>query len=128
MLSLTAVLTIIFIHFFADFIMQDEKWATTKSKSFTSLLFHTLTYSLIWEAVIVIGVLSFDLSHRMLYFPLITFIAHTITDYFTSKVTSKMFAAGKYGSPIPNLGAFSVIGFDQVLHYIQLFSTYYLLR
>lgn len=33
----------------------------------------------------------------------------------------------KLYNSIPNFGAFSLIGGDQVLHYIQLFSTYYFL-
>ncbi len=33
----------------------------------------------------------------------------------------------KLYNPIPNLGAFTLVGLDQVLHYIQLFGTYYLL-
>jgi hypothetical protein len=57
----------------------------------------------------------------------ITFVAHTITDYITSRIVSRKFANKEFGSPIPNTGAFTVIGFDQVLHYIQLFGTYYLL-
>jgi len=54
-------------------------------------------------------------------------VAHTITDYFTSKITSRLYAQGKFGSTIPNLGFFSMIGFDQVLHYGQLLLTFHLL-
>jgi hypothetical protein len=38
---------------------------------------------------------------------------------------SKKFADHYYGSPIPNFGAFSTIGFDQVLHYVQLIITWW---
>jgi hypothetical protein len=55
-------------------------------------------------------------------FVLITFIAHTITDYFTSRLNSKLWQQGK----VHNF--FISVGFDQVLHYIQLFTTYYLLK
>ena len=58
---------------------------------------------------------------------MITFILHFATDYITSRIVSKRFADKYYGSPIPNFGAFSIIGLDQVLHYAQLFLTYYLL-
>lgn len=58
----------------------------------------------------------------------ITFICHTATDYVTSRIVSKKFAKGHYGSAIPNFGAFTIIGFDQILHYIQLFLTYYILK
>jgi hypothetical protein len=63
-----------------------------------------------------------------LLFGVITFITHTATDYFTSRIVSKKFAKQEYGSPIPNFGAFTIIGIDQVLHYIQLFLTYQLLK
>jgi hypothetical protein len=55
---------------------------------------------------------------------LITFVAHTVTDYFTSKAVSKKFAKNELGSSVPNFGAFSYIGFDQVLHYVQLILTW----
>jgi len=54
-------------------------------------------------------------------FFLITFVAHTITDYFTSRLNSKLWAEGKVH------WFFVSIGFDQILHYIQLFSTYQIL-
>jgi hypothetical protein len=140
MITLTEIFAIIIIHFIADFIFQDEKWALGKSKNWNDLLMHTITYSFIW---FIIGIVYFfnnadfvnlglhndDLFARcVIIFPGISFIAHTITDYFTSRIVSKKFANGHYGSSIPNLGAFTVIGFDQLLHYIQLFLTYYFLK
>ena len=125
------------IHFIADFIFQAEEWATNKSKSIVPLVMHTFTYTLVW--LIPAGFLfssPCDLSpifdrcvdgYKVLTFLGITFAAHTITDYFTSKIVSKKFANQEYGSPIPNFGAFTIIGFDQVLHYGQLFLTYHLL-
>jgi hypothetical protein len=137
-MTLTVILSIIFIHWVADFIFQAEEWAVNKSKCFSALVKHTTMYSFIWLLVMV----GFSVwgnhfggpkmeelgwSEWMILFPVITFVFHTITDYFTSKIVSRKFANNEYGSPIPNLGAFTVIGFDQVLHYIQLFGTYYLL-
>lgn len=112
---------IVVIHWIADFIFQAEEWSLGKSKTIAPLLKHTVTYSSIW--FIAIWLISFDLKSSIL-FTIITFIAHTITDYFTSRIVSKKFAEGYYGSPIPNFGAFSTIGFDQVLHYIQLILTW----
>jgi hypothetical protein len=137
-MSLIVVLSIIFIHWVADFIFQAEEWANNKSKGITPLLKHTITYSLVWYFVMFVfaicgnhfgGYSAKDLgwSGWMFLFPVITFVFHTITDYFTSKIVSKRFADQHYGSPIPNFGAFTIIGFDQVLHYTQLFLTYYLL-
>lgn len=125
---------IIVIHYIADFVFQDERWAVGKSKSIDLLLRHTWVYSVIW--IIPIDILisikfPFKSSGWMImttmFFVLITFVFHTITDYFTSKITSRLYAKGKFGSSIPNLGFFSMIGFDQVLHYAQLFLTYCIL-
>ena len=119
---------IIVIHFIADFIFQDEKWAVGKSKSFKLLLAHTLTYSYIWFCASVIFISSDDLPPSFYWFAPITFVFHTLTDYYTSKITSRLYAQGKFGSEVPNLGFFTMIGFDQVLHYAQLFLTYHLLN
>lgn len=122
---------IIVLHYIGDFIFQDEEWAVNKSKSFICLIRHTLTYSFLW---FVSSYLLFryyeghgsseSLIGSMLFFT-ITLFFHTVTDYYTSRITSNLFAKKKLGSPIPNLGAFSMIGFDQILHYLQLFTTYY---
>jgi len=127
---------IIVIHYIADFAFQTEDMATKKSKEFGWLIMHTMLYSWIW----IFGTLflfSFDCDSsvfgkcidtiKVFKFIGITFIAHTLTDYFTSRWTSKLFADKIYYTGIPNFGAFSVIGIDQVLHYAQLFLTYYYL-
>jgi hypothetical protein len=119
----TILIKILFAHWVADFIFQAEVWANNKSKSFKALLKHTVTYSVVLTVYLMIMTVDFDLSKALLLL-LITFVCHTFTDYFTSKVVSKMFANKHYGEPIPNFGAFTVIGFDQLLHYLQLFLTY----
>ncbi len=133
-MTLTVILSIIFIHWVADFIFQAEEWANNKSKSNTALFRHVLTYSTIWvlPACVILGNLrpsettEWYVYSTLLFFTL-TFLFHFITDYITSRIVSKRFADKYYGSPIPNFGAFTVIGFDQVLHYIQLFLTYHFL-
>jgi hypothetical protein len=112
------------IHFIADFIFQAEEWATNKSKSNFALFKHVTAYTIIWS---VSGLFIFSDPFKYLTFLLVTFVAHFITDYFTSRIVSRKFANNEYGSPIPNFGAFTVIGFDQVLHYGQLFLTYHFL-
>ena len=124
MSTMNVFILIIVMHWIADFIFQAEKWSLGKSKTWSPLLKHTATYSSLW--LIPVWIMTGELIGS-LAFVVITFIAHTITDYFTSRVVSKKFAKGYYGSPIPNFGAFSTIGFDQVLHYVQLILTWYLL-
>ena len=122
-MNLIEIFSIFIIHWIADFIFQDEKWALGKSKNWKDLLSHTFIYSFIW---LIFGLIIFN-NINVLYFSLITFTLHTMTDYFTSRIVSKKFAKQEYGSAIPNICAFSWIGFDQVLHYLQLFGTYWLL-
>lgn len=129
------ILLALLIHTIADFVFQDEKWAKNKSKDFDQLLNHTLTYSAFWfmcgVIYIIFEMLYLDLNvdiacHHMrlnLIFSTITFLAHTTTDYFSSKITSRQYLAGHWGSAIPNFGFFTTIGFDQWLHFLQLLLT-----
>lgn len=135
-MTLVEIFLIILIHWIADFVLQAEKWALGKSKNWDDLLNHTFTYSIAWF-IPVMAMFMFLCSNTWTngmyiyystFFIIITFIAHTITDYFTSRIVSKKFENKHYGSPIPNFGAFTIIGIDQVLHYFQLFVTYYLIK
>ncbi len=131
-INIWLVLAVLIIHWLADFIFQDEKWAVTKSKSNRSLLKHTTTYTLVWAFFIVPiwlintigeGVKLFDGNTNIIYFLPITFVIHTITDYYTSRLNAKLYIKGKFGGSIPNWGFYSSIGLDQVYHYVQLFLT-----
>lgn len=116
MLSINIVIGIIFIHWVADFLCQTDWMATNKSKDNSALLSHTSVYSLLWliPAIFFIGKLG-------AVFVGITFIAHTITDYFTSRINSKLWKEQKVH------WFFVSVGFDQVLHYTQLLLTCYFL-
>lgn len=123
MISVWVVIYIIFAHWVADFIFQDEKWALGKSKNTDDLLAHTCMYSSIMG---LFSMFLFPTGIQVIIFVGITFICHTITDYFTSKVVKDKFEKKELGGNIPNLGGFTYIGGDQVLHYIQLFLSYLL--
>jgi hypothetical protein len=117
----TAILWLIFSHWIADFICQDEKWALSKKDNIIMLLKHTITYS---SVMILLFVFMLPLL-SLLYFWIGLFITHTVIDYFTSKIVGKRFKDGYLGGSIPNLGAFSMIGLDQVLHYITIIFLLY---
>lgn len=125
---------LICIHYIANFICQDQKWALNKSKSNLALVKHTATYTyvfmLIYCFIYFFGGFSYEESifklKFLLFFP-ITFLTHTAVDYITSRIVSKRFADKYLGSSIPNFGAFSIIGLDQVIHYGILFLTYHFL-
>jgi len=122
-MNLIEIFIIIIIHWFADFVLQTDEQAKGKSKNWVDLLQHTVNYSLLWTTIgMLYTIVSLSASWNWLLFGLITFIAHTITDYFTSRLNSKLWSEGK----VHNF--FVSIGFDQVLHYVQLFITYYYLK
>ena len=126
-MSLKIILLILFIHWFADFVLQTDKQAKGKSKNWKDLLSHTINYSLVW--IIPIFLISYFYNGFTfigaiiisLLFSISTFICHTSTDYVTSRLNSKLYAKGD----IHNF--FVSIGFDQFLHYVQLLLTLKLL-
>lgn len=134
---MTIAFILILIHYVADFMFQDEKMALGKSKSNRELLRHTIRYTLVFlVAFILIKIIENPLPHIYIYelgwtskivlfFP-ITFACHTIIDYISSRKTSKLFENKIFYTGIPNFGAFSIIGLDQVFHYLSLFLTYYI--
>lgn len=125
-MTLTIIFSIIFVHWIADFVCQSHWQATNKSKNNYALLAHTITYSMVY-AFLSYWVMFFYLmitkekvtidSDLLYWFVPITFVCHTITDYFTSRLNAKLWAKGD----VHNF--FISVGFDQVLHYIQLFLT-----
>ncbi len=125
-MNLIEIFCIILIHWFADFVLQTDKQAKGKSKNWDDLLSHTFSYGLIWMIIGSFYIMKFDLTERgiinLSLFTGITILLHTITDYFTSRLNSKLWSEGK----VHNF--FVSIGFDQVLHYVQLFTTYYYLK
>lgn len=127
MISFVELFTIIFIHFIGDFVFQTHWQATNKSKNNLALTYHVTTYSLSW--IIPMGILfasgPFNWFGGVLLgvaFSAITFICHWITDYFTSRLNSKLWAKGDAHN------FFVSVGWDQCLHYLQLFLTYYTLK
>jgi len=110
------ILLIIFIHWFADFFCQTSWQAENKSKRFDALTFHVLTYALI-TAGFWWYVFKLSFAPTVLFVFTITFFAHGLTDFVTSRITSPLFASKNYH------WAFVVIGIDQCLHYLQLFLT-----
>lgn len=115
------ILSILIIHWIGDFILQSDLQAKNKSKSFYYLIDHTVTYSVTWLlSLIILGFLGFiNLGIvGLISFISITFITHTITDYFTSRLNTKLHEKGDTHN------FFVSIGFDQILHYIQLYLTF----
>lgn len=119
-MNLYEILGILFVHWFADFVLQTDSQAKGKSKEWGPLLAHTLNYSVVW-LLLSMGYAGITGCKEILFFAPITFFCHTITDYITSRENAKLWEKNKVHD------FFVCIGFDQWLHYVQLFLTYWYL-
>lgn len=98
------IYALIWTHFLADFILQSDAMARGKSKSIKWLSIHIAVYTLAfllfgWKFAIVNGA------------------AHWCVDFFTSRITSKLWEKKEVH------WFFVVIGADQALHMTILFAT-----
>ena len=110
-------LFIILVHWVSDFVLQTHHMSTRKSSSNYYLTLHVVIYSFatILGWALVLPLLGIRLSSGPVWLAfLLIFVTHWITDYFTSRRTSKLYKEERYHD------FFVVIGFDQVLHYVQL--------
>lgn len=127
MVTRSVPLSLLVAHFIGDFPLQTDQMALGKSKNRQDLTDHVFVYSLCF--------LFWGLP-----FACVTFLTHWITDYFTSRATSKLwffrptgvfFNAGGDRSEmwIPKGGSrhwfFVMIGFDQLIHFTTLALTYH---
>jgi hypothetical protein len=111
-------LFILLIHFLGDFGLQTHEQATNKSSSDKWLFYHVGVYSIIWFLATWIW---FGAADKAFAFAITTFVFHFLTDFATSRI-GKPFWDKK---DLHN--GFVVVGFDQVLHYIQLYLTFSLI-
>lgn len=102
------VITIFFFHFVADFLLQTHWMASNKSKSVWPLLAHIAVYT---------TVLFFPFGWQ---FAVFNGFMHFVVDFITSKITAKLWSAGKV-RPF-----FMVIGADQFAHAVCLILTAHL--
>lgn len=105
-------------HFVADFVFQNDWMAQGKSSEWEPLLVHCLVYTLV---VGVMTVLLFPHPGVFVAFLVITFALHVLVDYNTSRLGTVVFKSGEEGN---RHWFFTVVGFDQVLHYFSLLLVY----
>jgi hypothetical protein len=117
-MEISVFIFILLIHFLADFGLQTHQQATLKSSRNTFLFYHVGVYSLIWF----IAIVSYGWKiENAIIFTLFTFIFHYLTDWTTSRVGKPFWDANDFHN------GFVVVGFDQLLHYIQLIITWKLI-
>ena len=109
-------LIIILIHWISDFVLQPRIMGENKSKSFAWLGLHCLVYTF----VTIIGWgLFVDFTIQTLYTSAyLIYSTHYLTDYISSNMTTSLAKKKRWYL------FFTTIGFDQVLHYTQLFLIY----
>jgi hypothetical protein len=112
--TLLTISTILILHFVFDFILQSHYMAANKSKSNMALLMHVVVYTIGLE--IMVSLFTFLNLYQSLAFIVINASMHFVTDYITSRKSSKLFNVDWHNF-------FVVIGLDQLIHYITLFST-----
>lgn len=119
-MEIGVIIFILLIHFLADFGLQTHEQSQKKSSSNKFLFYHVAVYSGIWFLALC-GHPYTDGSANILIFTIITFVLHFCTDYVTSRIGKPFWANQDFHN------GFVVIGFDQLLHYVQLLTCWYLL-
>ena len=113
---------ILFGHTVADFIFQSNWMAINKSSRIQALLSHIVTYTTVLG--LFIAVLSFYRGVQFIgscVFLSVNTLAHFITDFITSRITSNLWKQEKRHA------FFITIGFDQLAHVVVLIWTFLLI-
>lgn len=125
MTELKIFLVMLFVHWFADFVLQSDAQAKGKSqgKSFWNkqLFHHVATYTAVWALV------YFLLPFQEIYvrpvgwfiFVLLIGVPHYVTDWITSRIGKVYWDRGDAHN------GFCVVGLDQIIHYVSLLFVMY---
>ncbi len=108
MIPIFFIVPVLVVHWMADFILQSDYVAKNKSKSMLVLAQHCLIYG---------GVMFLVFNWQ---YALFNALVHYIVDFFTSRLNSYLWNK----KDVHNF--FLVIGFDQLLQYVCLFTSYFL--
>jgi len=106
---MTQVLSVVWLHFISDFILQTDRMAMNKSKSNAWLELHVTVYALPF--------LWFGWQYAA-----VNWVLHFATDWASSRATSKLWQKGE------RHWFFVVIGLDQAIHLTSLVLTLSLVR
>lgn len=105
-MELLTILFIVWLHVFADFVLQTHTMSINKGTSIKWLTIHIVTYTIPW---FIFGWV----------YALVNAVLHWITDFATSRLNHKLANEGR------NREFFMVVGLDQGIHLTTLFVTYH---
>jgi hypothetical protein len=106
-------LALLAVHWIADFVLQTHWQASNKSKDNEALGRHVAVYTSAL-AFSVPFIFPTDAYSRWFLFVIFNSWLHFVTDYFTSRASSRLWAKQDWHN------FFVVIGFDQLIHQVTL--------
>lgn len=116
-LNMGQFLAVLTVHWVADFILQTHWQAQNKSKNNWALTAHVAVYTvcLFVAGLFIFGVI--DKAGVVYLWAMANGILHWVTDYYTSRATSKLYAKQDWHN------FFVVVGLDQLIHQFTLAAT-----
>ena len=118
-MNVILIISILTAHWICDYLLQSRRMAVEKSSNIKWLLLHVITYSsamtfmLIIPLSWIIGKPIFILDVLVLFG--IFSVPHLVVDFFTSKAAADFYKDQRY------YWFFSILGLDQLLHYVSIF-------
>lgn len=114
-----AIIGLTFGHWFADFVLQSRKIAESKSSSLRSLFTHVGLYTAALACVMVPILIREHEFRLVVAFILMNGFCHLVTDFATSKMSAAAYKSQDKSQ------FWSIIGFDQSIHWSHLLITYF---
>lgn len=122
--ALIMVILVLIFHYLANFVFQDKNMSTRRKTNYLNLTLHVLTYSFFWFLALYLATFGENLKEA-LYFSIITFIFHWLTDYLTGIFNKRLLKEAKISSNY--YGFYLGTNLTNLLHNIQLLITLKLL-
>jgi hypothetical protein len=111
------IMSIIALHWFADFVLQTHWQASNKSSNNKALIAHVSTYTIV---LLVYGLIFLPVEFAYPW-ALINGGLHFAVDYVTSRINTYLWNKKRVHD------FFVMVGFDQLIHYTCLFGTWFIL-
>lgn len=116
-MTFQVIMSIIAIHWIADFVLQSDWMAKNKSSNNKALLSHVGVYTI---ALLVFGIVFLPIEYAYTW-ALVNGALHHGVDYVTSRINTYLWSKGRVHD------FFVMVGFDQLIHYTCLFGTWFIL-